>query len=374
VLQDNGGSIELGGGSGLRSSTVGAGGTMDWQIRSGKKTGKVMIQDGGGSIELLGGGSSQTSKIGVGKMQDWFIRSGKSTGVVQLQDNGGMVKLLGGTGNGRRPTFQQITAGGVKVKQLPALACARVLIQDEAEGLLRAGGPLEPAPQREHIALRGAVGGHADHGPLRLRQVALPEVDADFNGDNRSALQMNRQLYRAHRQMRLAVTEASKRFEEQQTRHARNVLLAQEAEKETGPTRLAGLVMRRVENKTVSSEAVKKLLEENRREQQSLMEVASKRGGRGRRTRKKTISDMSGMMGSLSQDDLNKMLPQAVAANGLSSLAELDSQDQANDLVRGATVPGEFKKVSDPFGVHGKYGNAGDQNPSATNEGEVYWL
>lgn len=206
------------------------------------------------------------------------------------------------------------------------------------------------------------------------RAVALPEVDADFNGDNRSALQMNRQLYRAHRQMRLAVTEASKRFEEQQTRHARNVLLAQEAQKEIGPTRLAGLVMRRVENKTVSSEAVKKLLEENRREQQSLMEVASKRGGRGRRTRKKTISDMSGMMGSLSQDDLNKMLPQAVAANGLSSLAELDSQDQANDLVRGATVPGEFKKVSDPFGVHGKYGNAGEQNPSATNEGEVYWL
>lgn len=206
------------------------------------------------------------------------------------------------------------------------------------------------------------------------RAVALPEVDSDFNDGNRSALQVNRQLYRAHRQMRLAVTEASKRFEEQQTLHARNVLLAQEAEKETGPTRLAGLVMRRVENKTVSSEAVKKLLEENRREQQSLMEVASKRGGRGRRTRKKTISDMSGMMGSLSQDDLSKIVPQAAAANGLSSLAELDSQEQQNDLVRGATVPGEFKKVSDPFGAHGKYGNVGDQNPSVQNEGEVYWL
>eukprot|EP00526_Cylindrotheca_closterium_P002581 CAMPEP_0113643396 /NCGR_PEP_ID=MMETSP0017_2-20120614/22818_1 /TAXON_ID=2856 /ORGANISM="Cylindrotheca closterium" /LENGTH=951 /DNA_ID=CAMNT_0000554909 /DNA_START=95 /DNA_END=2948 /DNA_ORIENTATION=+ /assembly_acc=CAM_ASM_000147 len=202
------------------------------------------------------------------------------------------------------------------------------------------------------------------------RAVALPEVDSVFNDETRSALQVNRQLYRAHRQMRLAVTEASKRFEEQQTRHARNVLLAQEAEKETGPTRIAGLVMRRVENKTVSSEAVKKLLEENRREQQSLMEVASKRGGRGRRTRKKTISDMSGMMGSLSQDDLNKILPEASAANGLSSLPELGSQEQVNDLVRGATVPGEFKKVRDPFGVHGKYGNVGDQNSSVENEGE----
>lgn len=206
------------------------------------------------------------------------------------------------------------------------------------------------------------------------RAVALPEIDSAFNDESRSALQVNRQLYRAHRQMRLAVTEASKRFEEQQTRHARNVLLAQEAEKETGPTRIAGLVMRRVENKTVSSEAVKKLLEENRREQQSLMEVASKRGGRGRRTRKKTISDMSGMMGSLSQDDLSKIVPEASAATGLSSLPELVSQEEENDLVRGATVPGEFKKVRDPFGVHGKYGNVGDQNSSVGNEGEIYWL
>ncbi|CAJ1966436.1 unnamed protein product [Cylindrotheca closterium] len=206
------------------------------------------------------------------------------------------------------------------------------------------------------------------------RAVALPEVNSDFNDETRSALQVNRQLYRAHRQMRLAVTEASKRFEEQQTRHAKNVLLAQEAEKEAGPTRIAGLVMRRVENKTISSEAVKKLLEENRREQQSLMEVASKRGGRGRRTRKKTISDMSGMMGSLSQDDLKKILPEASAANALSSLPELDSQEQLNDLVRGATVPGEFKKVRDPFGVHGKYGIVGEQNAFVENEGEVYWL
>jgi len=201
------------------------------------------------------------------------------------------------------------------------------------------------------------------------RAVELPDVDAMFKDENRSALQVNRQLYRAHRQMRLAVTEASKRFEEQQTRHARNVLLAQEAEKETGAPRIAGLVMRRVENKTLSSEAVKKLLEENRREQQSLMEVASKRGGRARRTRKKTTSDMSGMMGSLSQDDLKKILPQVTAQNGLSSLPELGAKEDVNDLVRGATVPGEFKKVRDPFGVHGKYGNA-----PMSSEGEVYWL
>lgn len=203
------------------------------------------------------------------------------------------------------------------------------------------------------------------------RAVALPGRDSSIDDKNRSALQVNRQLYRAHRQMRLAVTEASKRFEEQQARHATKYLLAQEAEKEVGPLKTAGLVMRRVENKTASSEEVKKLLEENKKEQQSLMEVASRRGGRGRRTRKKTISDMSGMMGSLSQDDLTNIAKEAATLSNdpLPSMPSVIETGQDTDLVRGATVPGEFKKVKDPFGAHGKYGNADD--PS---NGSVYWL
>jgi hypothetical protein len=169
--------------------------------------------------------------------------------------------------------------------------------------------------------------------------------------------------------MRLAVIDASKRFEEQQLEHARNYLLAQEAENDKGPPKIAGLVMRRVENKTSSSEEVKKLLETNRKEQQSLMEVASRRGGRGRRTRKKTISDMSGMMGSLSQDDLSNIAERAIASTDpLPPLPSVREKGQDLDLVRGATVPGEFKKVRDPFGAHGKYGNTDDPN------GSVYWL
>jgi hypothetical protein len=202
------------------------------------------------------------------------------------------------------------------------------------------------------------------------RAVALPGRDSAINDKNKSALQVNRQLYRAHRQMRLAVFEASKRFEEQQAEHARNYLLAQEAENNKGPPKIAGLVMRRVENKTASSEEVKKLLETNRKEQQSLMEVASKRGGRGRRTRKKTISDMSGMMGSLSTDDLSNVTEQAAAAtDSLPPLPSVIETGQDLDLVRGATVPGEFKKVKDPFGAHGKYANVYDPN-----KGGVYWL
>merc|ERR1712166_1485661 len=135
--------------------------------------------------------------------------------------------------------------------------------------------------------------------------VALPDHDPEpknslANDKTMSALQVNRQLYRSHRQMRLSVIDACKRFEEQQTRHAHGVLLALENEESIMAT--AGLVMRRVENKTVSSAEVKILMEKNRKEQHDLMERANRRsggrGGRGRR--KKTVSDLSAMMGSLS--------------------------------------------------------------------------
>ena len=209
------------------------------------------------------------------------------------------------------------------------------------------------------------------------RAVALPARDASTNDENKSALQVNRQLYRKHRQMRLAVTEASKRFEEQQANHARKYLLAQEAEKAKGPSKIAGLVMRRVENKTVSSEAVKKLLEQNRREQQEVMKVASLRGGRGRRTRKKTISDLSGMMGSLSQEDivmnaLNAQTRKDPVNNSLPSVIEVAPTKDNSDLVRGATVPGEFKKVQDPFSAHGKYSiTPKKKKPVSMNETDI---
>ena len=183
------------------------------------------------------------------------------------------------------------------------------------------------------------------------------EVESSIN-----ALQVNRQLYRiAHRQMRLSVIEASKQFEEQQTNHARAVLM--KAAETSAP---AGLVMRRGQNKQISSEAIQNFMDQNRSHQEALVKKANMRGGRGRRTRKKTISDMSGMVGSLSQEESH---PASVAAaesppneahtplvNGVPSLPPiLEPTEPAN--IRGATVPGEFKKVQDPFGVHGKYGS-----------------
>jgi hypothetical protein len=203
------------------------------------------------------------------------------------------------------------------------------------------------------------------------RAVALPEhysiqTESIIGDKNMSALQVNRQIYRAHRLMRISVLEASKRFEEQQTHHARDVLLAQQADNDSANKGPAGLVMRRVANKTVSTEAIKSWLEQNQKEQVSLMEVANRRGGRGRRTRKKTISDIGGMFGSLSQDDMTNMSMQA--AQPLPSTASSSSIEdtvpsvietsvsETVDNLRPATVPGQFRKVRDPFGSRGKYG------------------
>mmetsp|Transcript_41026 Transcript_41026/g.45844 ORF Transcript_41026/g.45844 Transcript_41026/m.45844 type:complete len:1074 (-) Transcript_41026:113-3334(-) len=213
--------------------------------------------------------------------------------------------------------------------------------------------------------------------PDSRRAVALPEHDPETknslaNDKTLSALQVNRQLYRSHRQMRLSVIDACKRFEEQQTRHAHDVLLALEKEKNIANMTSAGLVMRRVENKTVSSEEVSTLLEKNRKERQDLMEKANRRGGgRGRGgRRKKTVSDLSAMMGSLSSEDMTKISIQAAnkpskfepSYNKPAPIPPIietkpleDSDVDETHRSVWATAPGEFRRVNDPFGSHGKY-------------------
>lgn len=202
-----------------------------------------------------------------------------------------------------------------------------------------------------------------------VRDMVLPEtrhqrneIDSVLNDNSKSALVVNRQLYRAHRQMRLAVLEASKRFEEQQTAHARDLILAQREAEGTSEQGLvmiqAGLVMRHGHKKQVSSEAIRTLLQENQVQQQALVEKANRRGGRGRRSRKKTISDMSGMLGSsMGQDDVSK-ITEAVHSEPSDVLvdAAVPSDPSKDGRLRGPTVPGQFRQASDPFGHTGKYG------------------
>ena len=236
-----------------------------------------------------------------------------------------------------------------------------------------------------------------------VRDMLLPETDHAHvkkfdelvgGKDSKSALQVNRQLYRAHRQMRLAVLEASKRFEEQQAEHARDVILAQRQEADQADPTMggmiqAGLVMRHGHKKQVSSEAIGQLLRQNRSQQQALVEKANRRGGRGRRSRKKTISDMSGMLSSMGQDELATIAAQATEAAASEEIAAEptmlaesktlgaaptaqgfgSSDSQRPDIVaddgtiRGATVPGEFRSTKDPFGKQGRYGAVATWKP-----------
>jgi hypothetical protein len=205
---------------------------------------------------------------------------------------------------------------------------------------------------------------------------AMKQLDAVVKDSTKSALVVNRQLYRAHRQMRLAVLEASKRFEEEQAKHAREVILAQREaegkEKESMGMIQAGLVMRH--GQKVSSEAIRNVLRENQSQQQGLVEKANKRGGRGRRSRKKTISDMSGMLSSLGQEEMGLIAATASASSpepppvitesvpvvdDVPLSIETDDVNEIPDIfgnLRDATVPGEFRRTSDPFGREGRYG------------------
>ena len=285
-------------------------------------------------------------------------------------------------------------------------------------------------------AVRDLILPEADHGAH-----VPPDLEEVVKDKTKSALVVNRRLYRAHRQMRLAVLEASKRFEEQQAEHARDVILAQREQNQEqnggGASAVihAGLVMRHGHTKQVSSEAIRAMLARDRAEQQTLVEIATRRGGRGRRSRKKTISDMSGMLSSTEefnntpvaspipsssghrpsrnslggsivkevsaeretsglmiedmeepmagpgsflppnppplisggpQQSSNSVPPATASVDADSRIGGMDTTVMSSaspsaaaakeGTMRSATVPGDFKKTSDPFGSQGKYG------------------
>jgi hypothetical protein len=235
---------------------------------------------------------------------------------------------------------------------------------------------LEKEMEKETAAAKNVVASAVHHGMLPETDNSRKSVVGLAIDESKPHLVVNRSLYRAHRQMRLAVLDASKRFEEQQARHARDVILAAQEENEgevdgTGRMIQAGLVMRRGIKKQVSSQAIRFFLESNRKQQQQLVKVATRRGGRGRSSRKKTISDMSGMLTGIGADDPGAFVQQVqpIEEDPVAESTPLphggsggaDILDNLNDLsesgtLRAATVPGEFRKSADPFGKQGKYG------------------
>ena len=100
------------------------------------------------------------------------------------------------------------------------------------------------------------------------------QVNANMMSKNmESPLLVNRALYRKHREMRLAVLEASKQFDNKR--------------KTIQDSTQAGLIMKR------GAKAPDALEDEHTR---AMFEAAAQRGGRARRTRNKTVSDVTGMM------------------------------------------------------------------------------
>lgn len=279
----------------------------------------------------------------------------------------------------------------------------------------------EPTPYRREDSPVEDLSDSATSGKSNMlgvdtrRALNLPERHDSFKNihdelTSKSALAVNRQLYRAHRQMRISVLEASRRFEEKQAIRARDTLMKEQVKEAMG----AGLVMRHGTKLQVTSDAIRKYLDEAMAEQQVLLEKANRRGGRGRRNRKKTISDMSAMM-SLGQDEMGEIAALAVSqtpdskrstivcsfdgVEGLPDLSMAGKKGSTNlslapkptgivvqqrmnsgqkiiidtsaiehnggptpnlpdiDLksVRRPTIPGQFKKTADPFSASGMY-------------------
>lgn len=169
----------------------------------------------------------------------------------------------------------------------------------------------------------------AELGVDTRRALTLPEQKAAMQDElaHMSALAVNRELYRAHRRMRISVLEASRRFDEKKAIRARDTLMKKQVKEAMG----AGLVMRHGTKLQVTSEAIRKYLDEAMAQQQVLLEKANRRGGRGRRTRKKTISDMSAMMSpSMTQDEMGKAAELAIYSStpdAKRSLAEYNFDD-----------------------------------------------
>lgn len=130
----------------------------------------------------------------------------------------------------------------------------------------------------------GSLGSTSSIGRDASRAVIITPFDSQERSDilskdpttstvKESPLFVNRALYRKHREMRYAVLEASKQFDVKRT--------AMQSSTQ------AGLIMKR------GAKAPDALEDKHTRE---MFEAAAQRGGRARRTRNKTVSDVTGMM------------------------------------------------------------------------------
>jgi Ca2+-binding EF-hand superfamily protein len=199
-----------------------------------------------------------------------------------------------------------------------------------------------------------------------------------LNDKSKTPLVVNRELYRAHRIMRLAVLDASKRLDDERQRRARETMRRESMSNKVG----AGLIMRH--GGELSADAIKQFVVQQQKEEQRQVHEASKRAGR-RHARNRTSSDIRGMFGSYGSELANLTTPPvretfAVAGipdfsaptpsgDRLSLPPPMTSQEALTDpnlpdmpVVRNRTVPGQFRKTDyDPFSF-GTMKSSGDDD------------
>jgi len=188
-----------------------------------------------------------------------------------------------------------------------------------------------------------------------------------INDKTKTPLVVNRELYRAHRSMRLAVLEASKRLEEEQQRRAREEMRKEQARSNSS----AGLIMRH--GGELSADAIKQFVVQQQKEEQRKVQEATKRAGR-RHNRNKTASDIRGMFGGSGSELSNLTLQpkreqaptigipdfgqppsprrgtMATPKTTVAPPPPMDSDLPDLPKVRNATKPGQFRTTTyDPF-------------------------
>lgn len=146
------------------------------------------------------------------------------------------------------------------------------------EGYVISENAIEREDFSRQIMYRKMRSRSMDHTPKRVSLLTQQHKNIGnvIKDDSKSPLVVNRSLYRAHRDMRLAVLEASKRFEEKRAKRQEN----------DG----AALPMMRRESTVASSSSWNKKAPSD---QQIKLVNACHRGGRS--MREKTVSDVSGL-------------------------------------------------------------------------------
>jgi Ca2+-binding EF-hand superfamily protein len=244
---------------------------------------------------------------------------------------------------------------------------------------LRVSNPLHSlklSPSREmQMSLQVVDEGQVEEGLDAIQVPECPNVDStrrrsrsvgdnDDDKDIQEPLIINRTLFRANRQLRLAVLEASKRFETQKAQRARDSFTTDTSQDGVGDDSAghtgAGLVLRRrKQRKRIDSDVVRAWIRQNEKKKGAIVRNANKRSGAALRIRAKSLSDISGMMAPTSAGGRLSVLSSPRVPSERIEAPNALEVEAGPGLVpvrdRNSSARGGFRKTVDPFRNYGMY-------------------